>query len=925
MKVLKKFFLLLSLSLSLSAVGFSQQYTLRDQEEIAYQAQLTLNMYNDLLNVISYEGLASESEIKELIRNSYSHSKRQLFYSATAIIEDNIKPSNLVSQHKQDKTIKDYLHYFDLAYVKNEGPSIEFYDYQPSHLKFSNYLYIKVKYTCLFKGKHKEDPGTYKAVDRVAELRVERRDNQWKTFISSIVFYNPEKPITSSEHDIALKNVDTEKNTLSHLSEQVNKGSAKAARDINQSGEFSEKKKAQDSLFNHHMEVGERALAADKLEEAFAAFSEAEKINPFHQDLWQKLLELTKAQNDKISSVDNRYATIKLNADKAYTARNYLKARNLYSEALRLRPGEDNLKVIIEKLERTIREMALLESKYAVGDYKAAIKDYHKAIKKDRNNPDFYHGRGKCYEKLNAIKEAFKDYTKAIELDGNFIEALKSRARLYTETRQYHKAVADYTLILANRDYAAAFYPERARVKKKMGDLNGAIADYQEAIRLNPQVADHHFEKGMILVSQQKKEEAVRSFSEAIEQDPEHVPAVVQRGLAYAASGNLQAASADFERARALGLDEAQQAEINKLTLMYYAKGEGAMEEKNYHRALEGFKEALLISPAFGRAWLRAGDTYYMLEDYDNALLNYEKAAAYDRISFGYFKRGLAYQQKGDEQSAGDDFKRYIPIGKEILARAENPPGNEKPGTSLQKNFVEERAEACYALGYAQLMTHQYVEALENLDMAIHIRKFFPRAYFARGAALYALEDYKRAVKNMEESIKMGLSDPLVFYSLGKAYVANDQLKDAVYSYSHAIKIDPEYEAAYQDRAFCYKSLREYGLALDDLNEALSLNKTLKGDVAIMTNKGLLELYQNRLREANQSFDQALRLDENDGWALYGKACALAKEQKLEESLEWYRKAFQTRQIDWSSIKNDPLIDPVSKQKSFKKLVKTYL
>ena len=50
MKVLKNGFLLLSLFLSFSILGFSQQYTIRDQEEIAYQAQLTLSMYKDLLN-----------------------------------------------------------------------------------------------------------------------------------------------------------------------------------------------------------------------------------------------------------------------------------------------------------------------------------------------------------------------------------------------------------------------------------------------------------------------------------------------------------------------------------------------------------------------------------------------------------------------------------------------------------------------------------------------------------------------------------------------------------------------------------------------------------------------------------------------------------------------------------------------------------
>lgn len=925
MRILKNSLLLLSLSLLLPTICFSQQYTLRDQEEIAYQAQVTLNMYKDLLNVISYKDLASESEIKELIRNSYTDSRNQIFYSAEAIIEDNINPSGLDREHAQDKTIQDYLQYFDLAYEKSDDESIDFYDFEVSNLKYASYLYIKVKYTSLFKGKHKEDSTAYQEVDRLAELRVEKRGNNWKTFITSIVFYNPEYPVSSTRADVELETSEAEGDVLAYYTEKNNTGNASPSNDRIQSVRFSAQREEQDSVFNYHLKAGNKALDEQKLDEAFTAFSEAEKIHPYHQDLQLKLMELAKAQNLQISSTDSKYEYSKLKAERAWAARDYITAKTLFSEALMLKPEDEKLKVAIETLERIIRKNALLESKYAAGEYKEAIKDYTKAIKEDRNNPDYYYGRGRSYEKLNNAKEAFKDYAKAIELDNNFIEALNSRARLYIKTDQLHKAVADYTIIVSNSDYAASFYPERASVKKMLGDYNGAVEDYNAAIQLRPEQADLHFEKGMIFLEPKNFKDAIRAFTEAIEKDQQLTEAFYQRGFAYAALGNLKAASADFERARALGLEEAQLAEIDKLAFHYYVKAEGAMEEKTYNHALESFNDALLISPGFGRAWLRKGDAYVKLEDYDSAIASYDKAVEFDRLSLAYFNRGLAHQQKGDEQSARNDFKTFLPIGQELVARAAKQKGSKKSSPSLQASFAVEMADASYALGYAQLMSLQYPEALQNLDMAIHARNFFPEAYFARGAALYALEDYKKAVRNMEESIKMGLSDPKAFYSLGKAYVANEQLKDAVFSYSHTIKLDPRHEAAYKERAGCYKIFEQYALALEDIKTALSLNEALRQDVEFMTQKGLLELYLNNLREANQSLDQALRLNRNDGWALYGKACALAKENKMEESLETFRKAFQSRQIEWSAIKKDPLIDPVSKEKEFKKLVKTYL
>lgn len=866
MKALKHFLLLFGLSLTTVSVAFSQQYTLRDQQEIAYQAQLTLNMYKDLLNVISYAGLANESEIKELIRNTYSDSGRQLFYSDAAIIEDNIKPSNLVSRHEQDKTIKDYLHYFDLVYEKSNEETIDFFDFEVSNLKYSHYLYIKVKYTCLFKGKHKEDTATYKAIDRVAELRVEKRGNQWKTFITSIVYYKPENPITSKEGDVELDRSISEGGTFSRLTE---------------------------------------------------------KSDPYYQDYSQG--QSASAPKPEFLSGEEKFNYVKRDAENAYAARDYVNARNLFLQALRMRPEEKELNAVVEKLENIIQKTAILNSKYSVGEYKEAIKDYNKAIKEDRSNADYYYGRGRCFEKLEAVKEAVKDYSKAIELDGNFIEALSSRAQLYAEMSQFHQAVADYTLILSNPDYAASFYPERARIKKKMGDLNGALEDYNAAIGEDFRIADNHFEMGMIHLEQKKAQAAIGSFSEAIKNDPQHLSSFLQRGFAYVALENLQAASSDFEKARKLGLEEAQLAEIQKRSVKYYSVGEERMETGNLKDALKSFKESLLISPAFGRAWLRKGDAYFELSDYDSALLSYNKAVEYDHVSFAYFKRGLAYQKKKDSLSASNDFNRYIPIGKEVVARTEEVYGDRSSADLLKSGFVEERAEALYALGYAQLMRQQFEEALENMDLALRDKKNFPKAYFARGAALYALGDYKRAVKNMEKSIKTGLSDPIVFYSLGKAYLGNGQLEDAIFSYSHTIQLDPKHEAAYIERAGCYKSLRQYELALADIKAVLSLNEALKEDVSLITHKGLLELYQNKLGEANKSFDDALRLNRNDGWALYGKACALAQERKTEASLELYSKSFKTGQINWTAIKDDPLLKPVRKEKAFKELVNNYL
>ena len=57
---------------------------------------------------------------------------------------------------------------------------------------------------------------------------------------------------------------------------------------------------------------------------------------------------------------------------------------------------------------------------------------------------------------------------------------------------------------------------------------------------------------------------AIRDFGRALRLDPELAPAYYSRGVAHQALGNRSGAIADFERALALGLSEAQAADARR-------------------------------------------------------------------------------------------------------------------------------------------------------------------------------------------------------------------------------------------------------------------------------------------------------------------------------------------------------------------------
>lgn len=856
-----------------SAVTFcsAQQYTLRDQAEINYHAQLTLIEYESLLNLISNSAV-SETVLRNAMLNAYQNPSTQIFDSPNVPVEESIAPSSLYLPHKAARKAKDYLRELDAMYVKSDLETVSFYDFQLSGLKAKDFLYILVKYTAHFKGRHKKDPAPYKPVDQLAMFRVEKKENRWITYITSITHATSGVSFGPGAEDVKINTAVVDDGTYTAKLNQLQKSRGAA------------------------QGVQEQQARDGAIAESWKAFDE------------------------------KRFEEFRTKAEQSEDIRAYAEASAFYAQALQVKPKEAAVAARLHSLEKTIQQNGRLEKKALEGHFVEAIKDYGKAISRDTDNADLYYGRGKCYEKLNDLQSAVKDFTTAIRLDANFVAALSSRAQLYVRTAHPQKAIEDYNQIIKNLQDASAYYPERAKIKVALGDVKGALADFDAAMEANPESAALHYEKGQLYYQQKQPEQAQASFSAAIEKDSLFANAFYARGLVYAEGQNISSAAVDFDRARDLGLEKEQLATINSFAIKYSAAGEEAMGKANYKEALANYIKWVLFAPADESAWLKKGNAHFKLHDYENAIQSYARAVALEKISYAYYKRGLAYQQVKDFDAAKNDFRQFVPVGRKLISEKEKKAGQARSSKALNK-IAEEIAEAWYTLGEAQRLAEQYKDALGSYNKALEIFKTYPEALFGRGAAYYGLRNHKKAIKDIEKSIEWGIGDnPAVFLILGEVYEASGQLEQAIGIYSYIIdSVDPKYDRAYRQRANCFKAVKQYQLALQDINTSLSLSDASGQDVGLLTSKGLLELHESKFNEAGLSFDKALSIEKNDAWALYGKACVLASQNKLDESLDFYRQAFETKKIQWSAIKDDPIIKHVSKQKAFMDLVEVSL
>lgn len=168
---------LLFLTLILNTIPLLAQDSLsmRDAQEIKLLAQRKVERgLVDLLNTISFEDLG-EFERKALMTDSYGDSPNKLFYNVEVIVEDDINPEHTGAGRPMDVVVDKYLSNLELFYKKSAENTITFTDFRLSNVKKTSYFYVKVFYKSFFKGQHNQIAIPYKAVERVAEIRAEKK------------------------------------------------------------------------------------------------------------------------------------------------------------------------------------------------------------------------------------------------------------------------------------------------------------------------------------------------------------------------------------------------------------------------------------------------------------------------------------------------------------------------------------------------------------------------------------------------------------------------------------------------------------------------------------------------------------------------------------------------------------------------------
>ena len=264
--------------------------------------------------------------------------------------------------------------------------------------------------------------------------------------------------------------------------------------------------------------------------------------------------------------------------------------------------------------------------------------------------------------------------------------------------------------------------------------------------------------------------------------------------------------------------------------------GETFFKKGDYRRAVAYLSEAVKKDQNSFKLWRNLGSAYALAQDYDNAILCYERA----------LKRNP------------HDIKTYYNLS--LIHNFKGSPDELKKAEDAAKNGLKEDP--------AQAPLHS---SLGNI-------------YADQSKDLEALKEY-------ETAIQINPKDPITRFNKGALHFKRHEIKEAEAEYYETLKIDPKDAEAAQNLAAIY-------ILQDRLDEAEKLNRWVisqkpKDEDTLENayfNLGLILDRQNKLEQGLNMYKLALQVAPWDAAAYVNTAVRLERMNRKKEALTYWEK-----------------------------------
>jgi DnaJ family protein C protein 7 len=345
--------------------------------------------------------------------------------------------------------------------------------------------------------------------------------------------------------------------------------------------------------------------------------------------------------------------------------------------------------IINEPSQAELEELAIKHknegnANYSKGSYREAIEFYTKAIETCPNVAAYYGNRAAAYMMLHKYKNVIDDSKMAISIDENFVKG-------YLREGKAHLCLGDYTSALRSFQRVKILEPKNSSVDADIQSCNTVkqvveLADaalptkdyrkvvflmdralqhsthsfrflnlkaeclcllgrYQESqeiandiVRSESTNSDAIFIRGMCLYYQDSVDKAFQHFQRVLQFSPDHAKALSFYKKAKLLQSKKEAGNQAFKSGKmqeafdlyteALGIDPNNKA-IN--AILYFNRATASSKLNNLDECIKDCTKAIELDEAYLKALSRRAKCYMEKEDFDSAVIDYEKIYKLDK------------------------------------------------------------------------------------------------------------------------------------------------------------------------------------------------------------------------------------------------------------------------------------------------------
>jgi len=209
--------------------------------------------------------------------------------------------------------------------------------------------------------------------------------------------------------------------------------------------------------------------------------------------------------------------------------------------------------------------------------------------------------------------------------------------------------------------------------------------------------------------------------------------------------------------------------------------------------------------------------------------------------------------------------------------------------------------EFYFKRGNYLVATGKPMQALENYNHAIILKRSYPEALTARGMLYERQNDRPNAEADYLKAIEADGNYIPAYNNLAAFYMDADNYRKAIDYLDTALRIKPKYEYALLNRGLSYYKLGDCAKAKQDLTEALSVNPRF--DMALY-HRGKCFLKENNYYGAAKDFGDLVKINPSASaaWVELGKI--KAQEKDFKTAAQFFQKAVLGNERDFNALYN---------------------